>query len=74
MSQPCTAKTEVWARVCGFFRPLKQWNRGQRAQYAERTPYRPDVGAPLAAPESDQGKTNQGEARLAPTGDPHGDR
>lgn len=39
MSERCTAKTEVWARVVGFFRPLKQWNRGQRAQYSERTPY-----------------------------------
>jgi len=52
--QPCTAKTEVWARVVGFFRPLKQWNKGQRAQYDARTPYRPGVGAPLAAPDSDQ--------------------
>ncbi len=42
MSQPCSAKTEVWARAVGFFRPVKQWNRGQRAQYDARTPYRAD--------------------------------
>lgn len=40
MSKPCEAPTEVWARVCGFFRPLKQWNRGKKAEYAARKPYR----------------------------------
>ena len=35
----CEAKTEVWARVCGFFRPVAQWNRGKQAEYAERKPY-----------------------------------
>lgn len=40
MSEPCTAKTEVWARVCGFFRPVRQWNKGKRQEYQERTPYR----------------------------------
>lgn len=39
MAEKCAAKVEVWARVVGFFRPLKQWNRGQRAQYQARTPY-----------------------------------
>jgi len=39
MSDRCTAKTEVWARVCGFFRPVSQWNKGKRAEYAERKTY-----------------------------------
>lgn len=39
-SEPCAAKTEVWARVCGFFRPVRQWNKGKRQEYQERTPYR----------------------------------
>lgn len=36
----CTAKTEVWSRVCGFFRPVAQWNRGKKQEYRDRVPYK----------------------------------
>lgn len=40
MTQPkCDAKTEVWSRVCGFFRPVSQWNKGKKAEYADRKEY-----------------------------------
>lgn len=39
MAKKCTATTEVWARVCGFFRPVKQWNAGKREEYRERVEY-----------------------------------
>lgn len=39
MSQKCQARTEVWARVCGFFRPLNQWNKGKRQEFADRKTY-----------------------------------
>ena len=32
----CQVKTEVWSRVCGFFRPVSQFNRGKKAEYKER--------------------------------------
>ena len=32
----CGAKTEVYSRVCGFFRPVQQWNRGKREEYSQR--------------------------------------
>ncbi len=32
----CPEKTEVWSRVCGFFRPVSQFNRGKRQEYKER--------------------------------------
>ncbi|MDY0227125.1 anaerobic ribonucleoside-triphosphate reductase [Syntrophotalea acetylenica] len=32
----CNAKTEVYSRVCGFFRPVQQWNRGKREEFKER--------------------------------------
>jgi len=35
----CPEKTEVWSRVCGFFRPVAQWNRGKRQEYEERKNY-----------------------------------
>lgn len=32
----CAAKVEVWSRVCGFFRPVQQWNRGKKEEFKER--------------------------------------
>jgi ribonucleoside-triphosphate reductase len=39
MAPKCTAQVEVWSRVCGFFRPVSQWNKGKKQEYADRTPY-----------------------------------
>lgn len=37
VQQPCCmAKTEVYSRVCGFFRPVQQWNRGKKEEYKQR--------------------------------------
>ncbi len=36
VQQKCQEKTEVWSRVCGFFRPINGWNKGKRAEYDER--------------------------------------
>lgn len=38
MSQ-CQQPTEVWARVCGYFRPLKQWHKGKKAEFNDRLNY-----------------------------------
>jgi ribonucleoside-triphosphate reductase len=32
----CGAETEVYTRVVGYYRPVKMWNRGKQAEYAER--------------------------------------
>lgn len=32
----CQAKTEVYTRVCGFFRPVQQFNLGKKAEYRDR--------------------------------------
>lgn len=32
----CGAKTEVYSRVCGFFRPVQRWNRGKKEEYRQR--------------------------------------
>jgi len=34
--QPC----EVYSRVVGYLRPVQQWNKGKRAEYSERVPFR----------------------------------
>jgi ribonucleoside-triphosphate reductase len=35
-NKKCTARTEVYSRVCGYFRPVQQWNKGKQAEFAER--------------------------------------
>lgn len=40
MSEKCQQKTEVYARVCGFFRPVQQWNKGKKEEYKDRVVYR----------------------------------
>jgi len=42
----CPAKTEVYSRVCGFYRPVQGWNEGKQAEFAERRPF--DVKGALA--------------------------
>lgn len=36
MAQKCTERTEVYSRVCGFFRPVQQWNKGKKEEFQER--------------------------------------
>ena len=37
----CDAECEVYSRVCGYFRPVKNWNRGKQREFFERKPYAP---------------------------------
>ncbi len=38
----CNQETEIYSRVVGYLRPVKQWNDGKQAEYAMRSNYRPD--------------------------------
>lgn len=44
MAEKCTARTEVYSRVVGFFRPVQQWNKGKREEYKERKTFKVNVG------------------------------
>ncbi len=35
----CRQATEVYSRVVGYLRPVKQWNDGKQAEYANRRPF-----------------------------------
>lgn len=35
----CKAKTEVYSRVVGFYRPVSQWNNGKQEEFKERKTY-----------------------------------
>jgi ribonucleoside-triphosphate reductase len=32
----CKSKTEVYSRVCGYYRPVQQWNPGKADEYHQR--------------------------------------
>jgi ribonucleoside-triphosphate reductase (formate) len=37
----CGEETEVYSRVVGYLRPVKQWNEGKRAEFAMRKRFKP---------------------------------
>ena len=46
----CGEKTEVYSRVCGYFRPVANWNKGKKEEFKERKTFRiPGTLAALAA-------------------------
>lgn len=34
-----TRQTEVYARIVGYYRSVKNWNKGKKEEYAERVPF-----------------------------------
>lgn len=41
----CGEATEVWSRVVGFYRPVKNWNVGKKAEFRERQTFEVAAGA-----------------------------
>ncbi len=35
----CGSECEVYSRVCGYHRPVKNWNKGKREEFKERKAY-----------------------------------
>jgi ribonucleoside-triphosphate reductase len=57
----CHEETEVYSRVVGYLRPIKQWNKGKQAEYTERKVFK------LQPVEDEFSKTGLGTNRvLAP--------
>ncbi|UCH01297.1 MAG: hypothetical protein JSU78_08300, partial [Deltaproteobacteria bacterium] len=38
--QRCGAECEIYSRVVGYLRPLKQWNRGKQGEFETRKMFR----------------------------------
>ena len=32
----CGAVCEIFSRVCGYFRPVNNWNKGKREEFKDR--------------------------------------
>ena len=48
----CGSDTEVYSRVVGYLRPVKQWNEGKQAEFSSRKTFRLETGEdwPLREP------------------------
>lgn len=40
-------ETEVYSRCSGYFRPVKQWNPGKKAEFEDRRDLKIKIEAPL---------------------------
>jgi anaerobic ribonucleoside-triphosphate reductase len=38
----CGAKTEVYSRIVGYFRPVANWNQGKKQEFEDRKTYNPN--------------------------------
>ena len=38
----CGQKTEVYSRVCGYYRPVSNWNKGKQEEFKERVAFNPN--------------------------------
>ncbi|HBC88050.1 MAG TPA: hypothetical protein DCZ94_13960 [Lentisphaeria bacterium] len=36
MATKCGMKTEIFSRVCGYHRPVKNWNKGKQEEFKDR--------------------------------------
>lgn len=41
----CGQKNEVYSRVCGYFRPVTDWNKGKKEEFKDRKAYQADCSA-----------------------------
>lgn len=32
-------KCEIYSRICGYIRPLEQWNEGKKAEFEDRAKF-----------------------------------
>ena len=39
----CGKETEVYSRITGYYRPLRNWNDGKAQEFIERKEYNPDI-------------------------------
>jgi len=35
----CNKEMEVYSRVCGYHRPVKNWNKGKKEEFKDRREY-----------------------------------
>jgi len=56
----CHEETEIYSRVVGYLRPIKQWNKGKQAEYKKRKVFR------IQPVENEFGKRGLEASRVSP--------
>jgi ribonucleoside-triphosphate reductase len=41
----CGKETEVFSRIVGYFRPVRNWNLGKKEEFKDRVEYREEKAA-----------------------------
>ena len=36
----CGAETEIYSRVCGYHRPVNNWNKGKKEEFKDRRTFK----------------------------------
>ncbi len=57
----CGQETEVYSRVVGYFRPVKNWNNGKREEFKQRLEYRVEQIPPQKSPGEKSGEEREEE-------------
>ncbi|MDR1930314.1 MAG: hypothetical protein LBQ44_06740 [Treponema sp.] len=65
LSQVKGTPAEVYSRIVGYYRSVRNWNRGKREEYGERTVFKPDAALLTAClPKAD--RPGRGDAAALP--------
>jgi len=48
----CNLRTEVYSRVCGYHRPVSNWNEGKREEFKDRKAFDPLSGTTRIKPKT----------------------
>ena len=46
-TKKCNLECEVYSRVVGYYRPVKNWNKGKKQEFDERKEYKPNYKTKL---------------------------
>ncbi len=61
----CGLENEVWSRIVGYIRPVKQWNPGKRAEFDDRETYKIEKSLKLHKEELKEEKEEVKQVALA---------
>ncbi|MEW6439661.1 MAG: ribonucleoside triphosphate reductase [bacterium] len=66
----CGKETEVYARIVGYYRPVRNWNKGKAEEFRQRREFLPDLPLGRPAPTAREKPTNQtvGQGNPQPVG------
>ncbi len=65
----CGARTEVYSRITGYYRPVQNWNDGKKQEYKNRLNYDMDVSREMPVGGAEESVPMNGMTELKPEAD-----